>query len=314
MRTALEGQGALLGQHQSQFEAVHRSLGALTASVNNMADQLQQVSQALPSPSVDQTPRGASPSTPQDPSLREPRLPTPEPYAGEPGTCRSFLSQCSLVFQLQPGSFPSDGSKVAYVITLLAGRAREWGTALWDANSRVCCDFQVFSAELVKVFDRSVHGREAARELLQMRQGRRSAADYAIDFRTLAISTGWNQQALYDVFFNGLSDAIQDEVATRDPPSTFDELVELATRIDKRLRQRRAGRELPRSGRTPTLETPHPPRPSLPGHRVLEPMQVDRTRLSPGERQRRRDANACLYCGEDGHYAGQCPAKDRARQ
>lgn len=277
IRTALEGQGTLLDQHHSQLEAVHRSLGALTARMTSLAAQLQQ------------------------PKLQEPRLPTPEPYAGEPGTCRSFLSQCSLVFQLQPGSFPNDRSRVAYVITLLAGRAREWGTALWDAESPVCRDFLNFSAELVKVFDQSVQGREAARRILQTRQGRRSAADYAIEFRTLAISTGWNQQALYDVFLHGLSDFIQYEIATRDPPASFDELVELATRIDKRLQLRAAGRELiQKQGRIRSG--------------TLAPTQVDRTRLSHGERQRRRDANACMYCGEQGHYAGQCPAKDLAHQ
>ena len=33
--------------------------------------------------------------------LREPRLPPPPPYAGEPGTCRSFLSQCTIAMELQ---------------------------------------------------------------------------------------------------------------------------------------------------------------------------------------------------------------------
>lgn len=35
---------------------------------------------------------------------------------GEPGTCRWFVSRCSLVFQIQPTSFPSDRSQVAHVI------------------------------------------------------------------------------------------------------------------------------------------------------------------------------------------------------
>lgn len=127
----------------------------------------------------------------------------------------SFLSLCSLVFQLQPTSFPTNRSKVAYIITLLADRAREWGTALWDANSPVCSKFQDFADELIKVFDCSVQGREAASEMLRMCQGKSSAADYGIEFRTLAISSGWNEQAQYDVFLNGLSETIQDEITTK---------------------------------------------------------------------------------------------------
>lgn len=43
VRAALEGQAALLGQHQSQFEAVHRSLEAITTNISNMATQLQRL-------------------------------------------------------------------------------------------------------------------------------------------------------------------------------------------------------------------------------------------------------------------------------
>uniref|UniRef100_A0A8C5A820 DUF4939 domain-containing protein n=1 Tax=Gadus morhua TaxID=8049 RepID=A0A8C5A820_GADMO len=136
VKAVLERQGALLGRHQAQLQTVEDSLGAIATSITDLAAQLQQV--------------------------QLPRLPAPALYAGEPGTCRSFLSQCSLVFQLQPATFPSDRSRVAYVITLLAGRAREWGTAVWDSNSPVCLSYQAFIDEMKKVFDRSVHGRENA--------------------------------------------------------------------------------------------------------------------------------------------------------
>lgn len=38
----------------------------------------------------------------------------------------------------------------------------------------------------------------------------------------------------FDFFLNGLSEEIIDEVATRELPATFEELVSLAIRIDKR--------------------------------------------------------------------------------
>lgn len=115
-----------------------------------------------------------------------------------------------------------------------------------------------------------------------MCQGRRSTGDYATDFCTLTISTGWNQQALYDVFFSELSEAIQDEFATWDPPSSFDEVVELLTRIDKRIMLRGAGREPP-CLRTSCLENPCQLRPPPLGPCTQEQMKVDHTYLSPGK-------------------------------
>lgn len=307
MKSVLEKQGMLLGRHQSQFEAIERSLEALTASVTDMSAQLQHVQLAQTA-----QPQPLATQAVQLPAvIREPRLPPPVPYAGDPGTCRSFLSQCSLVFELQPSTFPSDRSRIAYVITLLTGRAREWGTAIWDSNSSVCHSFETFADEMRKVFDRSLHGREAAREMLMIRQGRRSASDYAIDFRTLAATTGWNEEAQYDAFLSGLSEAIKDEVASRELPTSFDSLVELAIRIDKRLKLHYGEREFSRRPKklpeTPLLALASPSADPEP-----EPMQVDRARLSPAERQRRRDSNACLYCGQPGHYLAQCPVKGSA--
>ena len=205
MRTVLEQQGISLGLHQTQLKAVISSIGDLTAQIQPL--QLNQSSAAAPT---------TSSSSP--PPAHEPRLPPPEQYSGEPGTCRSLLSR-SLVFELQPTTFPSERAKVAYVITQLSGRAREWGTALWEARSPSCGDFQNVAAEMRRALDRSKHGHEAARELLHIHQGRRSVSNYAIDFQTLATSSGWNSEALFDIFLNGLSEEIKDELVAPKPAS-----------------------------------------------------------------------------------------------
>ncbi|KAL1270964.1 hypothetical protein QQF64_029980 [Cirrhinus molitorella] len=43
--------------------------------------------------------------------------------AGYPSSCQSFLTQCSLTFELQPLSFPTGRSNIAYIITLLSDKA-----------------------------------------------------------------------------------------------------------------------------------------------------------------------------------------------
>lgn len=102
MESTLEGEGTLHCQHQSQFEAVQPSLGALSASMTNM----------VPSWSISATPCRVISRYSWQPQLQT-------PYTGEPASCRSFLSQCFLVFLLQPSLVPTDHSRVAYIITLL---------------------------------------------------------------------------------------------------------------------------------------------------------------------------------------------------
>ncbi|XP_056098278.1 uncharacterized protein LOC130077158 [Rhinichthys klamathensis goyatoka] len=105
---------------------------------------------------------------------------------------------------------------------MYAGRAALWGTAVWENQHQCCSSFQTLSEEMKRVFDRATTGREAARQLADLRQGNRSVSDYAIDFRTLAAECYWNEEQ---------------QIFTLDLPKRFDELVELALRVDARLHQ-----------------------------------------------------------------------------
>ena len=108
--------------------------------------------------------------------------------------------------ELQASVLPTERSRIAYVIAVSTGRAREWATAVWDANAACCSSFKLFSEEMQRVFDRSLRGKEAARELLYIKQG----AGSVYEFRTLAAAVDWNPSALYDAFYNGLNDAVVD--------------------------------------------------------------------------------------------------------
>lgn len=67
--------------------------------------------------------------------LRELRLPAPPTYGGEPTTCRSFLLQCAQIFEIQASTFSSECSRMAYVITFLTGRTKEWSLDFRHARS-----------------------------------------------------------------------------------------------------------------------------------------------------------------------------------
>lgn len=310
LRSAMEAQGALLGQHQAELVAAHQTINSLVSQVTELSKTIRQmqIDHAPVTPVIERPPViERLPVTP------EPRINNPPIYSGEPTMCRAFMIQCEVIFSLQPLTYASDTARVAFVISLLAGRAREWATSVWDAKAACCKEFSSFKAEFIKIFDRSALGKEASRLLAALRQGRRSVADFAIEFRTLAASSKWNEAAQVARFTEALEDDIRDEVYAHELPEHLDELVDLAIRLDNR-------RDLRRRARFPTSSSFVDPTPttsvsSVPDHPpAQEAMQLGRYRLSAEEKQKRLSKGLCLYCGRPGHFASSCPAKANARQ
>ncbi len=148
---------------------------------------------------------------------------------------------------------------------------------------------------------------------MELRQGERTVTDYSIEFRTLAAECGWNSEAQWDMFLYGLSDVIKDEIYSLDLPTGVDKLIDLAIRVDTRLRRR--GQQTFRG--LPVFPQGHFSSVSdeaVFSHPNPEHMQMGRSRLSQQEKRRRRERGLCLYCGAAGHTALQCPVKASARQ
>ena len=175
LRNAISSQGATIGRHEKLLHGLMEGFQDVAKRHDLALDALREQFRGLltrqSTTTVTSQPlsnrAGSSAVTPVS---REPRLPPPERYDGNSRTCRAFLSQCSLVFELQPSSFPSDHSKIAYLITRLSGKALAWATAVWVQQPAVCFSLEEFRAEVKKVFDSPLSGREAARKLLQLRQ------------------------------------------------------------------------------------------------------------------------------------------------
>lgn len=163
---------------------------------------------------------------------------------------------------------------------------------------------------MIRVFDRSAHGHEASRLLSTLRQGKRSVTDFSIEFRTLATTSGWNGPALIARFLEGLNSEIKDEVFVREVPNSFDSLVELALRIERRFEMRRRARRMEAS-LLPASTATQPP---LSSAADPEPMQLGGLRISTRERQRRIMNRLCMYCAAADHFVSRCPVKASARQ
>lgn len=171
------------------------------------------------------------------------QLSNPQRFDSESGYVRLFLTQCELHFELQAPVFPSDRSKIAYIISHLTGRAEAWATAEWSRRSPSCSSLEGFVTALEWVFQHTTSGREASWTLMKVRQGKRRVSDYAIDFRTLAIQSDWNNSALADVFFQGLSNRVKDQLIATDLPEDLDELIALSIKVVKRIHECNQDRE-----------------------------------------------------------------------
>ena len=319
LEEVLGAQHKLLDQHDIALRTLVDQSKNMSQALVDLQAQVAALSTTLgttaPPTAPGTVPATASSSSAASPPLREPSVPAPDRFDGNLGECRSFLLQCSLVFEQQPYTYASDRAKISYLIGCLRGSALTWATAVWESQSDACSTYAKFTEEMRRNFDHPVRGKDAAKRLLSLHQGSRSVAEMAIEFRTLAAESGWNNEALHGAFQNALSETIKDELVSRDEPNTLEELISLAIRIDNRRRERRrekTGKEtfsvMPVS--LPTAQ----PQSTLP---EPEPMQLGRARLSEEEKQRRRNTNSCLYCGQAGHFRNACPllpAKGRAQQ
>ena len=321
----LEKVEAILQHHEtllvSNSAEVRLAVAKQEQAFTSLASQVQQLAaafaQAVPLPPEPVQPPPA-PSASAAAFVSEPRVGVPERYAGDAEGCRPFLTNCSILFALQPHTFASEDARVAFTVNHLTGRARLWGTAEWERRTPACSSFQAFAAELRKVFGEVSRGPDASGGLLGLNQGSRSVADYSIHFRTRASSSEWNQAAQCDAFLMGLADYIKDELISYDLPTTLDGIIELASRIDRRIQARQREKHQGLAGRRQPAPSPAASGiPMLSGGQSSgehEPMQIGRASLTPEERRRRREGNLCLYCGQAGHFISGCPLKGRAHQ
>ncbi|KAL0171008.1 hypothetical protein M9458_035604, partial [Cirrhinus mrigala] len=131
LRRALSQQGVLLGRQQEELEASRNAYAQVSLQLSQLVERLDQLqvsaSAAQAAAPVPGPERAVS-------RHAEPRLNPPAPYSGEPNSCRSFLSQCSLVFALQGEGEQGELSVSVYSIEFrtLAASCGWNEKALWD--------------------------------------------------------------------------------------------------------------------------------------------------------------------------------------
>ncbi len=89
-------------------------------------------------------------TTPQSASVCP--MAMPAFYAGDAAECGGFLLQVALYFEMQSAKFPTERTKVAFLISLLSGRALLWAKAIWNANTAIINSDEAFTNHFKEVF------------------------------------------------------------------------------------------------------------------------------------------------------------------
>ncbi|KAK3574237.1 hypothetical protein QTP86_004295 [Hemibagrus guttatus] len=189
----------------------------------------------------------------------------------------------------------------------MTDRALEWASAVWDADPQVKSSFACFAGMIREVFEYPAGGKDISLQLMELRQGSETAADYAIQFRTLAAQSGWNDAAL--LFPAGLNPCLQAELACHVEATSLSQLMATSIRLDNLRHQHRMGTQASASAR-PRVRTDYPE------HReeATEPMQLGRSRLAAQGHRPRGQMWLCYNCGASGHLSPRCPERFSSAQ
>ncbi|KAK3506576.1 hypothetical protein QTP70_009900 [Hemibagrus guttatus] len=156
----------------------------------------------------------------------------PDKFNGSAEQCKGFLRQVEIFFMHQGTDFESEETKCAFLMSLLTGKAIEWAVAVWETDRLFQTSYTYFVKQLRDVFEYPAGGKDVSTHLLQLSQGCSLAAEYAIEFRTLAAQSGWNDVALKAMFQHSLNIELQAELACKGVDHSFAEYVTLAIQID----------------------------------------------------------------------------------
>lgn len=245
---------------------------------------------------------------------QDPRMTDPERFDGSKSATRGFLNQCRLAFMMQPIRFPTDQAKVAFIVSLLKGAALDWASYYLEQGHPMLDSLDIFLVEFERIFGDPDRKTSAAQRLRKMEQGDRTTAEYAAEFQLLSRDVNWNDEALANCFFEGLSDDVKDVFAQMDQPETTVELVHRAIRIDNRLRERAASKSNNRRA-TPAKAFPSTNYATVDPNTGPTPMIIDAVRkpLTSEEREARRRLGQCFYCGDASHSIRDCPLMSKRR-
>ncbi|KAK3542728.1 hypothetical protein QTP70_000091 [Hemibagrus guttatus] len=127
------------------------SSGSPSDPLRDLVEMLRQALAVLPAPAP-LSPAATSANTASSVPLCVSPMAQPAPYSGSAEDCNGFILQCSLVLEMQPHLYPTERSKVAFIILQLRSQALLWAESLWSQNSPVTQSYAGFVDHFKEVF------------------------------------------------------------------------------------------------------------------------------------------------------------------
>jgi hypothetical protein len=246
----------------------------------------------------------------------------PSPFKGEHGSdARRFLAAFTMWATVQGTALNTvdqqgntvdrrDVEWIRAALSYLQDEAAVWGSPAMEefASGGIPFDndWDTFREQFKSRFETVNEAVDAKEKLRVLEQNESTVPEYAAQFKELMARTGYSSVDLRDRFYEHLAPIIKDElVHTARQVDTLDQLINVATDLDVRIRQRQAekDREKKRTGFVKKTTFVHPLFSSTPfvSPSSTEPaaMDVDATRTR--DEFLRRMRGKCLGCGSGSH-------------
>ena len=327
---------------QNFFEAVLNQMAQQSTQMIAMQGALQNML-ANPTPvHVEVAPSANNPNPINIAAQTAKTMERPPTFDGKSrSSCSTFVSQVRHYLRTNILLYPTDDSRINFVVGYLRDDAYRWIEPHLETRPiQYFLNFETFIVALLAAKGDPDIINTYTRKIEALKQTA-SASSYATEFFRLSAYLAWNDAALMVQFKRGLKPEIKDALALReiDPVST-QQLSDIAIRLDNRLFERREEKKhegkpsnpqsnsnQSRSSSTVTRTSTAPSNNAQASKTTSTtttstgpaPMDLDAARskkhkaLTPQEREYRLKNNLCLYCGEGGHRAGQCPRKSAVR-
>ena len=247
-----------------------------------LQSRLREVEQELQS--VRQTPAPTIVLPPTQP-YAPPPIRDPEVFDGDRTKYRACRAHLKLKMDADSHRFPDEVSKLRYTIGLLLGQAFAQIEPYIMDNGIDLSNVKHLMDILDILFgdpNRKITAQAAMRNL---RQKNSSFPAYYADFKRISQDLAWNDEALMDALYEGLSEEMKDKLSNfMEQPNTLQGYIELCYKADGLLRRRENDKKSHNTPKAPARTTA--PTTYVPDTRITEPMDLSsgRKKLTSEER------------------------------
>jgi len=233
-------------------------------------------------------------------------------FAGDKRYLKGFLIKRDLIFMINPNRFPTDETKIIYIISRLFGDAMNWAASLMENDDPCLQNYQAFVAKLKSVFGTYNSTFIANQKLRTIKQNRLGdIRSFILDFNRYSDESSWNEEAKIDAFLAGLHDQIATKILEMFPrPRSLSAMQTIAARIDSWILTNR--QFFNTQGRSNNNHNNNNNNQNKKGwNSNKNPKFKPHGPLTKEEKERRRRENICLYCSFPDHSLDNCPVKNK---